>query len=583
MTLNADQIARLRAARDNALADPTDTNLKAYYDVLAEANVLYGELARGVVLDNTFSGIVANNYASNKLVNDKGGSYSALEQTSLKRELMNRDFSARENAAFSDITGQLISDYHDLSFRDVFAGVSSPEEAWTAYHIVRTLDDYDAWLVGSPLDYISLATRMWTNYITGDADARGHASAWLQDMTFAQFQILNTATDDLEYGDGVLTTSFLEWWAKSGQQQHGSLQQSELTKFAQGGAAVDVPFVGAAVELAIAQHVAVSDGGAVPPALFAAAEGAQIADLAFLAEPGQEGDPVAVQLVKAGIKYDLTGDPESVRTTPNGYEDIFRLIDAFRPQKLAVEATAAATNAPRSSLGEEASAAVAGQDSEDAELFVGGSTDSVFSGGKDRDLLYGGAGTDELDGAEENDVLLGGAGEDDLYSGDGDDTLDGGAGEDFLGATGEGQTTFVFGQGYGHDTLWNSLDVPIEGPFIVSRPYVPEPPFFRSDDELLLRDLNPNDVELYVDALQDDVYRSAGENGPKGLFVKVDGSDDTFYIPEQIFPDPTDPSIFNIVKFRFGDGTNWDADEIFEEIDGYASLDDSFPEAWYGR
>lgn len=223
---------------------------------------------------------------------------------------------------------------------------------------------------------------------------------------------------------------------------------------------------------------------------------------------------------------------------------------------------------------------VAGDD--DAEVLIGALGREIMNGSDGADLLLGGDGGDELDGGGDNDVLAGGAGEDDLYSGDGDDVLDGGAGNDFLGATGEGPTTFVFGRGYGHDSMWNSFDVPT-GAYDGTPRWAMGPPEFRSDDELFFWNLNPGDVELYVNELREYVYHTPAENGPKGLFVKVAGTDDTFYIQDQIYPDPTDPFVCRIGKFRFADGTVWGAEKIFREIDGYDSLDDPFPQSWYGR
>lgn len=89
---------------------------------------------------------------------------------------------------------------------------------------------------------------------------------------------------------------------------------------------------------------------------------------------------------------------------------------------------------------------------------------------------------DSLVGDDGDNTLLGGPGEDELYSGDGADVLDGGAGDDFLVATGEGQTTFVFGRGYGHDAIWNICDVPnprFNPPYY---DWLYEPTYFHSND-----------------------------------------------------------------------------------------------------
>ena len=68
------------------------------------------------------------------------------------------------------------------------------------------------------------------------------------------------------------------------------------------------------------------------------------------------------------------------------------------------------------------------------------------------DSLYGEGGNDNLSGNSGNDSLYGGSGNDYLYGNDGDDVLDGGEGDDWL-YGGNGNETYVFGKGYGNDTI----------------------------------------------------------------------------------------------------------------------------------
>ncbi|KAA8785168.1 hypothetical protein EC604_15090, partial [Paenibacillus amylolyticus] len=69
-----------------------------------------------------------------------------------------------------------------------------------------------------------------------------------------------------------------------------------------------------------------------------------------------------------------------------------------------------------------------------------------------------------LIGTNGNDVLQGGIGNDTLYAGSGDDVLDGGSGDDKLygdrlsggsGSSSNGNDTYVFGKGYGQDTVYD--------------------------------------------------------------------------------------------------------------------------------
>jgi Ca2+-binding RTX toxin-like protein len=99
-------------------------------------------------------------------------------------------------------------------------------------------------------------------------------------------------------------------------------------------------------------------------------------------------------------------------------------------------------------------------------------------------------GADTLTATAGNDVIRGLGGNDGLYGGTGDDILDGGAGNDVLfggtsgyaAAAGAGNDTYVFGRGYGSDTIVDYDTTP------------------GNVDTILLRDLNAADVTLRRDA-----------------------------------------------------------------------------------
>ena len=77
------------------------------------------------------------------------------------------------------------------------------------------------------------------------------------------------------------------------------------------------------------------------------------------------------------------------------------------------------------------------------DKLFGDSGDNQLDGGLGKDLLSGGAG---------NDTLMGGGGSDHLNGGAGNDELNGGAGNDLLSGN-NGHDTFVFTDGFGHDTI----------------------------------------------------------------------------------------------------------------------------------
>jgi len=166
-----------------------------------------------------------------------------------------------------------------------------------------------------------------------------------------------------------------------------------------------------------------------------------------------------------------------------------------------------------------------------------GGDDTVASGPGD-DSLHGGQGNDLLEGEEGNDLLFGDAGDDVLIGGAGDDILDGGAGDDLLAASeedrnaalnawrikagrGNGNDTYRFGFGDGHDTIVDSDR--------------------RSDnmDTIVLKaGVTPADVQMAADGVDMVLRLSSGES----LRVKKHYSEDGYNAIERIL---------------FADGTVW--------------------------
>ena len=81
--------------------------------------------------------------------------------------------------------------------------------------------------------------------------------------------------------------------------------------------------------------------------------------------------------------------------------------------------------------------------SDRGDKLLGDSGDNQLTGGRGNDLLSGRGG---------NDILIGGGGRDHLNGGAGNDELNGGAGNDVLSGN-NGHDTFVFADGFGHDTI----------------------------------------------------------------------------------------------------------------------------------
>ncbi|WP_280513962.1 calcium-binding protein [Ruminiclostridium herbifermentans] len=94
------------------------------------------------------------------------------------------------------------------------------------------------------------------------------------------------------------------------------------------------------------------------------------------------------------------------------------------------------------------------------DILYGEEGDDYLDSGEGDDILYGGEGSDYLEGGDGNDYLVGGPGDDILSDISGDDIFDGGTGNDRLSGS-IGSDTYIFGLGYGHDTI-NDYDTDLE-------------------------------------------------------------------------------------------------------------------------
>ncbi|MBR1382995.1 MAG: hypothetical protein IJ555_04180 [Ruminococcus sp.] len=83
---------------------------------------------------------------------------------------------------------------------------------------------------------------------------------------------------------------------------------------------------------------------------------------------------------------------------------------------------------------------------------VGDQENNNINGTNDDDLILAGSGNDNVISNSGNDTLYGNAGDDMLDGGSGDDYLDGGSGNDTLIGR-NGNDTYIFGRGYGQDTI----------------------------------------------------------------------------------------------------------------------------------
>jgi Ca2+-binding RTX toxin-like protein len=167
--------------------------------------------------------------------------------------------------------------------------------------------------------------------------------------------------------------------------------------------------------------------------------------------------------------------------------------------------------------------------------------DDQIEGRGGADLLRGGDGADRLYGEAGDDTLEGGAGDDQLAGGDGDDVLDGGAGNDTLSAH-AGADTYLFGRGYGQDTIinydsWNGA------------PYADSA---SATDRVLFRaDVTPGDV-------------LARRNGD-ALVLEIAGTTDRLTINAYFWNGRLDHH-YGVDEIGFAEGTVWDRAAVRSKV-----------------
>ena len=136
-------------------------------------------------------------------------------------------------------------------------------------------------------------------------------------------------------------------------------------------------------------------------------------------------------------------------------------------------------------------------------------------------VLVGGAGKDTLNGSSEDDMLIGGLGDDSLSGNGGNDILDGGEGNDYLGG-GSGDDTYIFGKGYGIDTIYDNSGLNV----------------IKFTDNV-----NPKDLSL--------------KKNSYNLEISINGTEDKLIIQNYFYSDNN-----SNLKYTFADGTKWVKDDI---------------------
>ena len=182
-------------------------------------------------------------------------------------------------------------------------------------------------------------------------------------------------------------------------------------------------------------------------------------------------------------------------------------------------------------------------DDDASDTLRGGDGNDYLNAAGGHDILVGGGGGDALEGESGADHLMGGDGDDSLWGdkadsglNSGDDTLDGGVGNDQLVGY-AGDDTYIFGRGYGQDTIFDN-DSTTGNVDIVS----------------FAEDVSPDEV-------------SATQSG-SALVLSIRGSSDALTIANYYLG-----AADRVEEIRFADGTVWTPTTIPLTIRGTSGHD----------
>ncbi|MNH50190.1 Bifunctional hemolysin/adenylate cyclase precursor [compost metagenome] len=177
---------------------------------------------------------------------------------------------------------------------------------------------------------------------------------------------------------------------------------------------------------------------------------------------------------------------------------------------------------------------------EKVRYMSGTDNDDSLSGFSDqKNIISAGAGNDTVYASYRGDEIAGEAGNDTIYGSSGNDTIDGGTGDDLLEGN-YGNDTYVFGRGYGSDTVYDS-DSTVGNTDIVT----------------FLEDVAPSDIEV----------KRNGDN----LELTITGTTDKLTIERYFsaYPRygyyPVGENGNKVEQFQFSDGTVWDIAAIKEK------------------
>ena len=163
-------------------------------------------------------------------------------------------------------------------------------------------------------------------------------------------------------------------------------------------------------------------------------------------------------------------DSGETLTFLNYYSDIVNVIDRIEFADGSIVALDVVNELTKLVQGTDSDEIIHGGNTKDDTIYGYAGNDEIYGHGG-HNKLYGGDGDDKLYSGKfgeptGNNTLEGGAGNDHLEGGWGDDILDGGTGDDYM-AGSRGNDTYIWGRGYGNDTI-NNVAFDPRGPIMIN-------------------------------------------------------------------------------------------------------------------
>lgn len=119
-TLTSQELSDLEAIKSVSLVNFTVQDAEDYYSYLAGKGFAYGDLALGVVENNTAQGIIANAYAASvAAANGVDFSVGSAAWKTMQWNLMQADWTARDTNGGAEIDWQAYNVAHAAAFGEV--------------------------------------------------------------------------------------------------------------------------------------------------------------------------------------------------------------------------------------------------------------------------------------------------------------------------------------------------------------------------------------------------------------------------------------------------------------------------------